>query len=210
VLGNVLALSQREVKRILAYSSISQTGYVLLAFGIGLYSGQVAGIEAGLLHLMTHGAAKVLAFLALGALIYLLHLDSRITLDDLAGTARRYPLLAIALTTAAFSLAGVPAFAGFMSKWQIFAAGLALGQPLMMALVIFAALNSVLSLAYYLPLVNVLYRPAERLADLRLPLAMRLPIMFLSAAVLVLGLWPTLFAGLIQAAAAAVLAGFGG
>jgi NADH:ubiquinone oxidoreductase subunit 2 (subunit N) len=97
-----------------------------------------------------------------------------------------------------------------MSKWQIFAAGLALGQPLMMALVIFAALNSVLSLAYYLPLVNVLYRPAERLADLRLPLAMRLPIMFLSAAVLVLGLWPTVCAGLIQAAAAAVLAGFGG
>lgn len=210
VLGNILALSQREVKRILAYSSISQTGYVLLAFGIGLYAGQAAGIEAGLLHLMTHGVSKVLAFLALGALIYLLHLDSRVTLDDLAGTARRYPLLALALTVAALSLAGVPAFAGFMSKWQIFAAGLALEQPLMLALVIFAALNSVLSLAYYLPLVNTLFRPAERHADMRLPMTMRLPILCLSAAVLLLGLWPTLYTGLIQAAAAAVLAGFGG
>ncbi len=205
MVGNALALSQREVKRLLAYSSISHTGFILLAVGIALYSGQAAGLQAGLLHLVTHGLGKVLAFLAVGALIYVLHLDSRATLDDLAGTAHRYPMLALALVLAILSLVGIPPLAGFMSKWQIFAAGLTKGGTLMDLVVIFAALNSVFTLSYYLPLINALFRSDDRPADLRVPLAMQGPVLGLAVALLVVGLFPQILNGLIQPAVLAIL-----
>jgi NADH:ubiquinone oxidoreductase subunit 2 (subunit N) len=115
-------------------------------------------------------------------------------IDNLAGTGRRWPLIALALTLALLSLAGMPPLAGFMSKWQIFAAGLNVHSGLVDVLVIFAALNSVLSLAYYLPVINALYRPAAEQptgADAAaLPLALRLPVAALTAIVVLVGLWP--------------------
>lgn len=215
--GNLLALQQREVKRLLAYSSISQIGFILLGIGIGMYAGRAAGLQAGLLHLLNHGLMKGLAFLAVGVLVYRLFSQrgDRVPLkiDDLAGAGRRFPLTAIALTIALLGLAGMPPLAGFMSKWQIFAAGLETRSGLVDALIVFAALNSVFSLAYYLPVINAMYKPtyaAPTDASASLPLAVQAPVACLAALVVVIGVWPAVLMALTEPASVQLAALFGG
>jgi proton-translocating NADH-quinone oxidoreductase chain N len=215
--GNLLALRQTQVKRLLAYSSISHVGYMLLGLGIGLHSGQSLGIQGGLFHLVNHGLMKGLAFLAAGALIYALSVasgsHSALTVDDLSGASRRYPLVALALSLALLGLGGLPPLAGFMSKWQIFVAGFATHDPIIDAFVIFAALNSVLSLAYYVPLVNALYR--QKLSPVvergqALPSTMYVPLVLLALAVIGIGVWPAVLNWLTGPAGVTLMAAFGG
>ena len=165
--GNLLALRQTQVKRLLAFSSLSHVGYILLGLGVGFYSGEIAGIQGGLFHLITHGLMKSLAFLAAGSLLYALHVatgsHSPLTIGDLNGAAKRYPLVALTLSIALLGLGGLPPLAGFMSKWQILVAGFETRSVVLMVVMVVAALNSVLSLGYYAPLVNAVYRlePSE-------------------------------------------------
>ncbi|HEX2907741.1 MAG TPA: proton-conducting transporter membrane subunit [Phototrophicaceae bacterium] len=215
--GNLLALRQQSIKRLLAYSSMSQIGYMLLGIGIGIYTGESSGIQGGLFHVLNHGLMKGLAFFVVGALLYALGRTSgnehRLTIADLSGAARRYPLLGLAFTLALLSLGGVPPLAGFMSKWQIFVAGLGTGTAWIDWLVIFAALNSVLSLGYYLPVINTLFRDnpaAEWQRGRAIPLAMIGPILVLAVLMLLIGLWPGALTWLTQPAAASLLAAFGG
>jgi proton-translocating NADH-quinone oxidoreductase chain N len=217
LVGNLLALPQTQVKRLLAFSSISHIGYMLTGVGIAVYSGEMLGVQAGFFHLLTHGLMKGLAFLAAGALLYGLHTavhdHTPLTIDELSGTAWRYPLVAVSFTLALFSLGGIPPLAGFMSKWQILLAGMATGQAVIIAFVAFAALNSLLSLAYYVPLVQVIFRrdvslavpggrPTRTFAPL--PFSMNLPIFLLTVAIVVIGLWPSLILGLTQGAGQAL------
>jgi proton-translocating NADH-quinone oxidoreductase chain N len=214
--GNLLALRQSQVKRLLAYSSLSHVGYILLGLGISVYAGQSAGAEGAFFHLFNHGVMKGLAFLAAGALLYTLHLaagsHSPLTIGDLDGAAKRYPFVALTLSLAVLALGGLPPLSGFMSKWQIFVAGFGTHNVLIYGLVVFAALNSMLSLAYYAPIVNGLYRKqpsAAVLAGAAVPAVMLLPLALLAAAVVVLGLWPSLLAGLYEPAGKALLAAMG-
>lgn len=201
--GNLFALRQRDLKRLLAYSSLPHIGFMIFGIGIGLYTGTPDGIRSGLFHLLNHGMMKGLAFLAAGALLAALHrqsgIDRPLRIDDLNGSVRRVPLAAIALTLALLSLAGIPPLAGFMSKWQIFAAGVAAGSPSILLLTVFAALNSVFSLAYYLPVINALFRHGEG-ARVQLPLTLQLPLVVLSVALLVIGLLPNTLTWLTQPA----------
>ena len=216
LLGNLLALRQTQVKRLLAFSSLSQMGYMLLGLGIAVYSGQPSGAEGSFFHLINHALMKGLAFLAAGALLYGLYIAAgkhgTLLTADLAGAARRYPLPALALSIAVLGLGGLPPLAGFMSKWQIFVAGFQTHDLALMLLVIFAALNSVLSLAYYAPLVNTMYRqePSEIVQNGKpLPFVMGIPLVLLSAAVIAVGIWPILLQWLSAPAGAALLAAFG-
>src|SRR5512140_2114695 len=160
--GNLLALRQTIVKRLLAYSSLSHIGYILLGLGIALYSGVELGAQGAFFHVFNHMLMKGLAFLAVGALTYGMLLQNgthkSLKIDELAGAAQKYPLAALAFSIAVLALGGMPPLAGFMSKWQIFVAGFQTHNALIAGLVIFAALNSVLSLAYYAPLINAVYR----------------------------------------------------
>jgi proton-translocating NADH-quinone oxidoreductase chain N len=215
--GNLLALQQKQVKRLLAYSSLSHIGYMLVGLGIALYSGEAAGAQGSFFHLLSHGLMKGLAFLAAGALMYVAAgaVDDHKPLltSDLAGAAQKYPLIALTFSLALLGLAGIPPLAGFMSKWQIFAAGFDAHSNLTMGLVIFAALNSVLSLAYYAPLINTVYRrePSPAITHGRtLPFTMSLPLILLAAAVLLIGIWPTAVQWLTQPAGTALLSAFGG
>ena len=217
LVGNLMALRQKQVKRLLAYSSLAHVGYMLLGLGITFYTGLADGAQGSLFHLLTHALMKGLAFLSAGALLYCLHISlgdhSPLLVTDLAGAAKRYPLAALGLSLAVLGLGGLPPLAGFMSKWQIFVAGFQTRNIWLELLVVFAALNSVLSLAYYAPLVNALYRlqPSERVQrGGRLPWAMAIPLVILSLGVLLLGVWPGLATGLTAPAAHALLAGFGG
>ncbi len=217
LVGNLMALRQTQVKRMLAYSSVAHIGYMLLGLGITFYSGLPGGAQGSLFHLFNHGLMKSLAFLSAGTLLYGLYLaggdHGPLLVNDLAGAARRYPLAAFSLSLAVLGLGGLPPLAGFMSKWQIFAAGFQTENIWLEVLVIFAALNSVLSLAYYVPMINNLYRvePSPRVKDGgKIPRIISLPMVILGAGVFILGVWPGLLNWLTTPAAQVIVSMIGG
>jgi formate hydrogenlyase subunit 3/multisubunit Na+/H+ antiporter MnhD subunit len=197
--GNLLALRQSVVKRLLAYSSLSHIGYILLGLGIALYSGIELGAQGAFFHVLNHMLMKGLAFLAVGALMYGMFLRNgshrALKVDDLAGAAQKYPLAAFAFSIAVFALGGMPPLAGFMSKWQIFVAGFQTGHSGIIALMVFMALNSVLSLGYYAPLVNRMYRrdaSPRVLAGKPITWTIALPLVVMTLLVVLLGFLPGL------------------
>ncbi len=205
-IGNLTAMHQRDLKRMLAYSSIAQAGYVLLGFAAGLQWGEVAllGVVGALFHIVNHALMKGGAFLAAGALE-----DAYGTrdLDDLKGAGRRSPWLGAAFGIFVLGLAGVPPTAGFLSKLFIVsgtaAAGTALGAFFVIALIF----NSILSLAYYVPALTGLWSKEAPVAGerrLRVPLVAVVAVF--AALVIVFGLWPG-FAGLLEPAARAIVGG---
>ena len=113
-LGNGLALVQTHTKRLLAYSTIAQMGYIMLSIGVGLRYGIPAAIQAGFFLLLAHAAMKGLAFLCKGVCHF--YCDAT-WIADLRGTAVRMPLVAVAFSVALAGLAGVPPLAGFTGKW---------------------------------------------------------------------------------------------
>ena len=207
-----MALRQKEVKRLLAYSSIAHVGYMLIGFGISFMFSQTTGAAGGFFHLITHSLMKGLAFLSVGALMYVLFIANgkhdSLMLDDLNGVSRKYPLLAVSLSAALLSLGGLPPFAGFMSKWQILVAGAEAKTGWMWAIVIFVGLNSVLSLAYYAPMINRMYRrePSEVVQRGKaVPWVMLIPIVLLTLGILVIGIWPASMRFLTDTAANSLL-----
>ncbi len=198
LVGNLMALRQTEVKRLLAYSSIAHVGYMLVGFGFAFLYGQGNGASGGFFHLITHSLMKGLAFLCVGALMYVLFIANgkhgTLMLQDLNGISRKYPLVAFCLSAALLSLGGIPPLAGFMSKWQILVAGAATNNGWMWAVVVFIGLNSVLSLAYYAPMINRMYRRDQsEIVQLgkAVPWEMVVPIVLLTAGIVVIGIWPT-------------------
>jgi formate hydrogenlyase subunit 3/multisubunit Na+/H+ antiporter MnhD subunit len=208
LVGNLLALRQTQVKRLLAFSSLSHIGYMLLGIGVGMTFLQPAALSGAFFHLMTHMLMKGLAFLSAGALLYALFVSrgrhSPLTVADLNGAAGRYPLVAGAFSIALLGLGGLPPLAGFMSKWQIFIGAAQTLNLWAILLAVFAALNSVLSLAYYAPLVNAMYRkePSDAVRDGNsVALSMSIPLALMSAAILLLGFAPVLASPLADSAA---------
>ncbi|MHB1482344.1 MAG: complex I subunit 5 family protein [Bellilinea sp.] len=217
LVGNLMALRQVQVKRLLAYSSLSHMGYILLGIGVGMAFGTEYAAAGGFFHILTHAMMKGLAFLAAGAFLYCLHQANgnhdSLVLDDLNGASRKYPLAAFAFSVAVLALGGLPPLAGFMSKWQIFVGGFQTKDGLIMTLVIFAGLNSVLSLGYYAPIVNRLYRntPAEIVENGKpVPFLMTVPLVLLTLGVVILGFWPSLVNWITIPAAQSLLMLFGG
>lgn len=154
-LGNVGALLQGSVKRMLAYSSIAHSGYML----IGIIAGPPHGLNAVLLYLLIYGIMNTAAFAVLAGLERRGHeIES---LDDLAGLRHRHPLMAASMAVSAGSLLGVPPLLGFIGKLYLFIAGIQSGQLL---LVVVAAVNSAVSAWYYLRLVGlpVLHKPTAQ------------------------------------------------
>ena len=119
--GSAIAVFQDSVKRLLAWSSIAQLGYMVLGLGLGTAS----GVAASVLHLFNHAVMKVALFLALGNLVYRTGSDA---LENLSGLGRRMPWTMGALLVAAMSIVGVPLTAGFVSKWYLLRAALADGM----------------------------------------------------------------------------------
>jgi hydrogenase-4 component F len=116
IIGDVMALAQDDLKRMLAYSSVSQMGYVLMGFGIGTQ----IGIYAGLFHLINHGVAKSLLFLSAGAVI---SATGARALSRLGGLAVKMPVTSFCFFVGALALVGMPPFNGFQSKLALFVAG---------------------------------------------------------------------------------------
>ena len=188
--GNCLALVQTNTKRLLAYSTIAQMGYIMFAIGMGLRYDIPGAIQAGFFLMVAHAAMKGLAFLSKGICHFYLHTT---LIDELRGTSQRLPLVAAAFTVALVSLAGIPPLAGFAGKWFILAQILQTRDWVTFAgLAVFLA-NTVLSLAYYLPLIATLFSSPDAVDDvtgIRISGWMAIPVVVLGLLVLAIGLWP--------------------
>ncbi|MBI4496364.1 MAG: NADH-quinone oxidoreductase subunit N [Chloroflexi bacterium] len=158
--GNLMAIQQRNIKRLLAYSSISQVGYLL----VGVAALSPLTVSALVLYMAGYAAATLAAFLAVT--LYYNH-SGREDIADFGGLAERAPFLAFAITVAFFSLAGMPLFAGFTTKFYLFTAAAEHGLLWLVAL---AVLNSFISLYYYLVVIRELYVSPPR-EDRRLALS---------------------------------------
>ncbi len=152
-LGNISALNQKDVKRMLAYSSIAQMGYML----VGVSAGTVFGIRALLLHVFNHSLMKGLAFLSVGSMI---HEAKTRDINELKGIGRKMPLTTISLFIALLGLGGIPGTGGYISKLLLFSSVIPIGY---MWLTIMAVLNSAFSMGYYLmTMYTIVSTPVER------------------------------------------------
>jgi NADH-quinone oxidoreductase subunit N len=185
VLGNLVALTQRPLKRMLAYSSIAHAGYLLVA----VWAGSPAGAGAVLLYLLAYSLTTLAAFGFLAALGRGGERD--VTLDELSGLAATRPGIAFGLTVCMLSLLGFPGTFGFIGKWYILTAVVAQGHFILPVILV---LMSVVSAGYYMPVVMAMYmKPAptaDRYAGIRLGPAALGAVALTVAAVLLLGVWP--------------------
>jgi NADH-quinone oxidoreductase subunit N len=192
--GNLAAIAQQNIKRMLAYSSIAHAGYLLIA----LVAAGPVGLTGLLYYLLAY------TFMNLGAFAVVVALEQRedryLQLDEYSGLGFRYPLLGVAMALFMFSLSGLPPTAGFMAKFYVFSAAVEQGY---IVLTVIGVLNSLISLYYYLRPIVFMYMED---AKTDVP-AMQLDPFLIAALVLTmlgtiqLGLFPARLLGLAQAAA---------
>jgi NADH-quinone oxidoreductase subunit N len=199
IVGNVAALVQSSVKRMLAYSSIAHAGYVL----VGLAAGSAAGTSGVLFYL------AVYAFITLAAFAVLIAVGSNQeedqTFDAYAGLGRRKPLLGIVMAIAMFSLIGIPPSAGFMGKYLLFSSAIAAGFTW---LAVLGVLTSVISAYFYLRLVMTMFmrEPGETAIPIPANAPRSLAAAISVAAVFVFGLLPAPLLGMISASVQSAVA----
>ncbi|MGH7607334.1 MAG: NADH-quinone oxidoreductase subunit N, partial [Gemmatimonadales bacterium] len=201
--GNLLALTQRTLKRMLAYSSVAHAGYMLVAVTVG--GTGATGTAALLVYLaaytlMSFGAFALLGITGRGG-------ESDVLIDDLGGLAARRPWVAFGLAVCMLSLLGFPGTAGFIGKWYILLAATGAREHALAATLV---LTSVVSAGYYLPVIMAMYMKAEpspspaAQADGSLGRAGGAAVAVVVAALLVFGVWPNRLVDLARTAGASV------
>jgi NADH-quinone oxidoreductase subunit N len=181
--GNVTALAQTNIKRMLAYSSIAHAGYIL----VGLIAGNQLGATGILYYLLAYTLMNLGAF---GVVIAVARKkDSYLNIYDYSGLAYQYPGLAAIMSVFLFSLVGMPPTAGFLGKFYIFSAAVQAGY---IWLVIFAVINSLISVYYYLRITVIMYmKPAEaELGPVATTPVVNATLIISALAVLLLGIFP--------------------
>ena len=193
LLGNLVALAQRNLKRLLAYSSVGQVGYLLMGVAALAKTGESGtSIELShlasngiMLHLVAYAVTNMAAFLCLAAVF---NITGRDDIAGMAGVARRAPLVGLVFAVSLFSLAGLPIFVGFTSKFYLFNAAAAQGLLWVAGVAIFASL---ISLYYYLMVVRQLYiEPAGDAARIPVPRLTMGVLGALFAGMIMLGVYP--------------------
>ncbi|RLI21955.1 hypothetical protein DRO54_02380 [Candidatus Bathyarchaeota archaeon] len=197
--GNLAALLQEDIKRLLAYSSIAQIGYIFFAISAAANpAASNIGLTAALLHILNHALMKGLLFLCAGAFIYMAGTRK---LRELAGIGRKMPLTAIAFTIGALAISGLPSLNGFVSELMIVYAGINANMPIYTAILL---ANILLGFAYYLRLIKsiVWSTSGQKPAKARDPPALMLiPIMILAITCIIIGLYPSPFIEIASKAA---------
>ncbi len=189
-----LAIVASDIKRVLAYSTISQLGLMFAALGLG----SSAGLFASKFHLMSQGTFKALGFLAAGSVIHTLGIRD---MDKMGGLRRTMPLTFIAFTCATLAMAGIPPFIGFWSKDLILTAALNLGNLTVLGLILLVSvMTSFYSFRALFRVFIVKPRDSETRNNHESPLVMTLPLLLLSGAVLFLFLLQGPAASLLGAA----------
>jgi proton-translocating NADH-quinone oxidoreductase chain N len=211
--GNFMAMVQRDLKRMLAYSSIAQMGYILLGIGLAfayLSSGGDYGFRGGFLHILNHAVMKGGAFLCAGAI---LHSIGTRDLEEMRGIGRKLPLVGVAFAFFGLALAGVPPLNGFISKFFICKAGVDAGGWGIVAMVLLIV-NSLLSLCYYLPAINKILFSREISEKAReakgIPVSMAVPIIIMVILIVMLGVYPELGLKIVDPVVSFMMASLGG
>jgi len=200
-LGNLVAITQDNVKRMLAYSSIAHTGYMLV--GLAAWASDPKGRADGIQALLFYGVAY--AFMNLGAFAVIAALQKRTgvtsSLATFAGLGRREPLLGVLMTLFLLSLIGIPPTAGFFAKAEVILSAVEVGGP-MTALAIIMVLNAAVAAFYYLRVIVYMFmrEPASEAPALRHGALLWSGLAAASAFTILLGLFPT---GLLDAAGTA-------
>jgi len=179
--GSLLAIKQMNVKKLLAYSSVGQVGYIALGFA----TGNVAGLQASIIHIFNHALTKGAMFMAIGCVLYRV---GGVRLEHLRGLGRKMPLTMAAFTIGGLGLIGVPMTSGFVSKWYLVQGSLERGWIVGAGVVL---VGSVLALVYVWRCLEAIYfgqRDANAPEVKEAPLTMLIPTLLLAAASLYFGI----------------------
>ena len=191
IYGGLMALAQTDIKRLLAYSSISQMGYIF--FGLGVYSSM--GATGALFHVVNHAICKSLLFMCAGAIM---HRTGIRNITKLGGLADKMPITCAASFIGALSLAGTPPLNGFWSEWMIFSGGISSGKILLTTV---AIVSTAITAGYYLWFLWRVFfgTTPKKLENTREPSwLMRVPIIVLAAIAVIVGIWPDIVLRLLS------------
>ena len=195
-LGNLVALAQSNIKRMLAYSSVGQVGYLLM--GVAAISPLAS--NGVILHMAGYAVTNLAAFLCI---IVFYNATGKENIPDFAGLAKRSPFVAMVLTVALFSLAGLPFFAGFTTKFYLFTAA---AQGDLLWLVALAITNSVISLYYYMMVMKQMYiEPAEDESPVPVSALSRSVLGAMLVGIIAIGVYPAPLVDAIDAATRVIL-----
>lgn len=185
--GNLVAYAQKNIKRMLAYSSIAHAGYIL----VGLAVATKLSLSSMLLYILVYAFANLGAFSVVAA-----YSEQGENIEDFAGLNQKSPVLAFTMTIFLFSLVGIPPLAGFMGKIYLFGAAVNAGAAW---LAVVGFLNSVLSLGYYSSVVKQMYlRTSPQDDPFSISATLLLSILLLAIAVLAVGIYPSIFLNIIM------------
>ena len=195
-IGNLFAIRQRNLKRFLAFSSVSQAGYIML----GVIGNNELSTTALMFYILVYIFSNLAAFGVIGAVE---NATGKVSMGDYNGLYKTNPRLAVTMMLAMFSLAGIPPFAGFFSKFFIFTGALGAGTPAMYVLVFIALLNTIVSLYYYLLVVKAMFinESDAPIATFRSSCSERLGMWISTAGILFLGLVSCVYDYILQSVA---------
>ncbi|MBN1938132.1 MAG: hypothetical protein JW843_01000 [Candidatus Aminicenantes bacterium] len=213
-IGTLQSVKQSDAKRLLAYSSIGQVGYIVLALGVALWTAgasdpavrALAGVAmlGGLFHVLNHAAFKGLLFLSSGSLLYATGTKD---LNKLGGLVKLMPVSAAVAAVASISIAGMPPTSGFASKWTIISASLLSGpaSPVIVLFGIVALFTSAVTLACYVKFFGLSFTSSRSAVTSvkpvrEVPLSMLVPKIILGSVIVLQGLLPFQFIGLVRSA----------
>lgn len=202
-LANIVALSQRNIKRMLAYSSIAHAGYLLVALLAAAEPAVNTEATAGMMFYLTAYYLMNIGAFTVAILVHRANPETDYNIDEYMGLTDRHPWIALAMALFMISLAGIPPTAGFMGKLVVFSAGVKAG---LVALVVIAVLNSVVSVYYYLRIVVYMYmRPGESRVNITLSPAMIIVLLFCVIGIVKFGLYPTYLLEWVKEGAASMI-----
>lgn len=195
--GNLFAIRQRNMKRFLAFSSVSQAGYIML----GIIAYNAMGVAAMMYYILVYIFSNLAAFGVIGAIE---NATGRVSMDDYRGLYKTNPRLSVAMMLAMFSLAGIPPFAGFFSKFFIFTSAINQGSVAIYVLVLIALINTIISLYYYLLVVKAMFISEDEcvIPTFKSSCGERLGLWITVAGILLLGLVSCFYTGLLNLTAA--------
>ncbi len=207
--GGLMALAQKDIKRLLAYSSVSQMGYVLFALGVMASY----GLQGGLFHLINHAFSKGLLFMTAGAVI---HETGTRNIEEMGGLSNRMPVTAFTAAVGAFSIAGVPPLSGFASEWMMFNGGFqaallgpaGIGSMPFFVLSILAVSSTIVSAGYMLRFVMKVFLgplPTNLESVRDAPRSMTIPMVLLGALIVFFGVFPDVAVHVIAGATQGLL-----
>jgi len=203
--GNIAAVMQKNLARMLAYSSIGHAGYILIGLAIAPFS--PIGLQGSLFHILNHAVMKGAAFIAVAGIVTALAITH---VDKLKGLARRMPITSLGLVISLLALAGVPPLSGFWSKLMLFGAAIDAGTVVWWGpwLAVAAVLNSALSLAYYGWIIRKMYFEGEREKRIKEPKSIIAIMIFSIIFMVTIGVYPEPIIQFAEYATPAINAGF--